>query len=137
MASEIDDVLQAQVNTIKAAVAELNAYPHVVPNVTVPAVMAFPPDEVDYGETFDDAGRMLNVVRIYVAQRQDGTDQARLNEYISRTGAKSVIAALRASPRLGGVVADTRVVQAANYGNWPVGSVTYLGVELRIETMLP
>lgn len=137
MASEIDSIMVAAVNTVKAAVPELTAYAHVVPNVTLPAIMAYPPDEVTYGETFDDDATMLFVLRLYVSQRQDGKDQEQLNGYISRDGAKSVVAAIRDDPRLGGAVADARVVQAANYGNWPVGSVTYLGVELRIQAMLP
>jgi hypothetical protein len=135
--AEINDVMAAAVNVVKAAVPELNAYPRVVPTITLPAVVAYPPDEISYGDTFDDGGTMLFVLRLYVAQRGDGSDQTRLNEYISRDGARSVVQAIKDNPRLGGVVADARVVQAANYGNWPVGNVTHLGVELRIAAMLP
>lgn len=136
MASEIDEVLEAFIATVKASVPELNGYAHVVPSVTLPAIMAYPPDEINYGETFDDSGTMLFVGRIYVQQRQDGNDQKQLNTYLSRDGAKSVYAAIRDNPRLGGAVADARIVQATNFGNWPVGSVTYLGVEIRVIAML-
>lgn len=135
--SEIDDILVAAIGTIKSAVPELNAYEHVVPTIVVPAVVAYPPDEITYSETFDDDATMLFVVRLYVAQRQDGKDQQQLNTYLSRDGDRSVVAALRDNPRLGGAVADAQVVQAANYGNWPVGQTAYLGVELRIRAMLP
>jgi hypothetical protein len=135
--SEIDAVMSGVVQTVKAEVPELNVYPHVVPNVVMPALMTYPPDEITYGETFDDGATMLFVVRIYVPQKQDGTDQAQLNHYISRTGPKSVVQAISEHPTLGGAVADARVVSAANYGNWPIGPTTYLGVELRIQAVLP
>jgi hypothetical protein len=121
--SEIDAVMSGVVQTVKAEVPELNVYPHVVPNVVMPALMTYPPDEITYGETFDDGATMLFVVRIYVPQKQDGT--------------KSVVQAISEHPTLGGAVADARVVSAANYGNWPIGPTTYLGVELRIQAVLP
>jgi hypothetical protein len=135
--NEIDTLLEATVNTIKAGVPELNVYPRVVPSIVLPALMAYPPDEVGYAETFDDEATVLFVLRLYVQQQQNGNDQKALNRYISRDGDKSVVKVLRDNPRVGGAAADVRVVQAANYGNWPVGSVTYLGVELRISAMLP
>ena len=135
-ANEINNVLEGAITTVTTAVPALHGYMHVVPSVVLPAVMAYPPDAIEYGETFDDGATMLFVLRLYVAQRQDGSDQHQLNEYISRDGQDSVVTVIRENPRLGGVVADARVVQAANYGNWPVGSITYLGVELRIQAML-
>jgi hypothetical protein len=134
--SEIDDILSAAIATVTATVPELHGYDKIVPKIQVPAVMAFPPDRVTYGETFDDEGTMLFVLRLYVTRAQDGSDQVLLNAYISREGQQSVVAALRASPRLGGAVADARVVEAANYGDYPVSQITYLGVELRIQAML-
>lgn len=134
--SEIDDIMAAAVGTVTAAVPELTGYPHIVPKIVAPAVMAFPADRVSYGESFDDDGTLWFTLRLYVSREDLLGAQTSLNAYISRTGARSAIAALRASPRLGGVVADARVVEAANYGDWPVGQTTYLGVELRIQAML-
>lgn len=137
MANEIDSIMEAVTAIIKDKVPELNVYPFVVPGITVPAAMANPPDEVTYGETFDDDGTILFVVRLYVTQRQDGGDQRRINQYISRDDPKSVVKAIQENPTLNDTVADAQVVQAVNYGNWPVGSTTYTGVELRIKAMLP
>lgn len=134
--NEIDTMMEALTTTVKAAVPELNVYPRVVANIVFPALVAYPPDEIGYGQTFDDDEDVLFVVRLYVTQKQNGDDQKQLNRYISRNGPTSVVQVLRENPRLGGAVADVRVVQAANYGNWPVGSLTYLGVELRIAAML-
>jgi hypothetical protein len=134
--SEVGSILAAAVATVTSAVPELQGYDRVVPTIQVPAVMAFPPDRVSYGETFDGDGTMLFVLRLFVQRAQDGSDQQKLNGYISRDGPSSVVAAIRDNPRLGGVVADVHVVEAANYGNWPVGQLTYLGVELRVQAML-
>lgn len=136
MSSEVDGILKAAIDTAVAAVTELQGYERIVNTIKVPAIMAFPPDRLSYGETFDDAGEMLFVLRLYTSREVFADAQEALNAYISRTGPRSVVAALRANPRLGGVVADARVVEAANYGNWPVGQTTYLGVELRIQAML-
>jgi hypothetical protein len=135
--NEIDALMDGVISTITAAVPELHGYAHVVPTVVMPAVMAYPPDDITYNETFDDGATVLFVVRLYVSQRQDGTDQQQLNAYLSRTGDKSVVDAIREHPTLQNAAADARVVGAANYGNWPIGPTTYLGVELRIQAMLP
>lgn len=134
--SEIDAVLNATAEQVKAAIPALNTYPYAVAGITAPAMMVFPPDRLPYGETFGDAATMWYTVRLLVARKQDGSDQAQLNGYMSRAGAESVRAAIEADPTLGGVVADVRVVEATNYGNWPVGSTTYLGFELRLQAML-
>lgn len=138
--NEIDAIMGASIDIVTAAVPSLSGYKHVVPALVLPAIMAFPPDEFTYGDTFDGGlsgnATLLYVLRLYVSRTQDGNDQMQLNTYISRTGAESVIAALEANPRLGGTCADAQVIQAANYGNWPVGSQTYLGVELRIRVLL-
>lgn len=134
--AEIDDVLAGTISTITGAIPSLHGYAYVVPAIQLPAVMAFPPDELDYADTFSDDATMLYTVRLYVQRTQDGSDQAQLNAYISRNGAQSVHAAVRANPTLGGIVADAMIKAAVNYGNFPVSQNTYLGVELRIQAML-
>lgn len=139
--NEIDLILSASIDVVTAACPSLHGYKHVVPQIALPAVMAFPPDEFNYGDGFsDDRGgdaTLLYCLRLYVQRTQDGADQQQLNTYLSRRGVESVIAALEANPRLNGTCGDAQVLQAANYGNWPVGSQTYLGVELRIRALMP
>ena len=138
--NEIDLIMSASIDVVVAACPSLHGYKHVVPQVTLPAVMAFPPDEFNYGDSFGGAdasdATLLYCLRLYVQRTQDGSDQQQLNTYLSRSGTESVIAALEANPRLNGACADVQVMQAANYGNWPVGSQTYLGVELRIRALM-
>ena len=138
--NEIDLILSASIDVVLAACPSLHGYKHVVPQVVLPAVMAFPPDEFNYGDSFNGAGAgdatLLYCLRIYVQRTQDGSDQQQLNTYISRAGAESVIAAIESEPRLNGTCADAQIMQAANYGNWPVGSQTYLGVELRVRALM-
>lgn len=134
--SEVADILTATAEQIKAAIPSLNVYDHVIGTIQSPALMVFPPNRLPYGESFNGDGTMWYSVRLFVERRQSGEDQDALNTYISRTGPSSVIEALEGEPTLGGKVADVRVVEAAEYGNWPVGSKTYLGVELRLQAML-
>jgi hypothetical protein len=134
--SEVDDVLTASVQAVKAGVPELTAYDKIVTPITVPAVIAIPPDRIDYDETMDGGATMMFTLRLLVSRTQDGADQEALNAYMSRKGTRSVKAALEADPRLGGTVSDVFVNEAGNYGNWPVGGQTYLGFELRVKAML-
>lgn len=134
--SVIDGVLTAVVNTVKDAVPILNAYDKVLVQITAPAIIAFSPDRVPYDETFDGDTTMWFVLRLLVTRTQDGSDQAQLNAFISPRGVNSVVGALKASPNLGGAVDDLQVIEAVNYGNWPHGGKTYLGVELRVKAML-
>jgi len=138
--NEIDLILGASIDVVTAACPSLHGYKHVMPQVTLPAVMAFPLDEFNYGDSFSgdlsSDATLLYVLRLYVQRTQDGSDQMQLNTYLSRSGPESVIAALEQHPRLNGTCADAQVLQAANYGNWPIGSQTYLGVELRIKVLM-
>jgi hypothetical protein len=134
--SEVARILSATVATVTAAVPSLNGYDAILPKIVAPAAMAFPPDEMNYHDSMSGDATMLYVLRIYVDRTQDGSDQSLLNDYISRNGPASVIAALEANPSLSGEVADAEVIQAANYGTWPIGQISYLGVELRIKALL-
>lgn len=139
--SQISDLREKIVAVVVAALPELHGYAKVVPNVTVPALMAFPPDRVGYDETESGgyAGGSSSLafpLRIYVERAQNGADQDTLDAYISPTGPQSIKQVLSGNPSLDRTVDDCRVVEASGYGNWPIGSVTYLGVELQIVAML-
>jgi hypothetical protein len=121
---------------VTEAVPELTGYAYVAPTIKVPAVIAYPPDRFSYGDTFDGDGAVLYTIRLYVAREQTGGDTRKLNAYISRSGAQSVIEALREHPRLQGAVDDVTVVEATNYGNWPIGQTVYLGCEIRLQAMM-
>jgi len=136
------------VEIVHAKLPELTAYPNVITNFEVPCVMAFPPDSIRAGQTmaggpgggpgevFDfgtfDVGRTLVVftIRIYVSRTQGAGDQNTLDAYVSPDGDKSVWKIFDMNPTLDGACNNCQVVEVRNYGNWPVGSVTYLGVEI-------
>jgi hypothetical protein len=135
--NEVDAVLAASIDVVLAGVPELHGYKHVVPTIVVPAILAFPPDEFTYGDSFNNQdSTLLYVLRLYVQRTQNGDDQRQLHGYISRDGPTSILAAIEADPRLRGTCADAQVIQAVNVGNWPVGSQTYLGCELRVRVLM-
>lgn len=135
--TDINDVFDAAIQVVTDAVPELHGYSVVVQKLETPAIMAFPVDRIEYQQTMmGDEADLWFTFRLFVDRKTNGDDQRLLNTYISPTGSNSVIKAIKDSPRLGGVVADAAVVESSNYGNWPVGTVTYLGVEIRVRAMI-
>jgi hypothetical protein len=136
MTSPIQDLRRKIIDIVTTQLPELHGYPKVVPNVTVPAVMCFPPDMVNPNETMDGGASTTLPIRLYVDRQQDGTEQDALDAYISPSGPKSIFAIFDANPTLDHTVADCRAMGASGYGNWPVGSITYIGVEIQLNIML-
>jgi hypothetical protein len=133
------------VEIVHEALPELAAYSNVVTNFTPPCVMAFPPDSIRAGQSmvnpgpgdvFDmgtvDVGRTLVTftLRIYVSRTQGAGDQDLLDAYISPDGAKSIWQVFDRNPTLDDTCNVCQVTEVRNYGNWPIGSTTYLGVEI-------
>jgi hypothetical protein len=129
------------VEIVNAALPELAPRPYVVTNFEVPCVMAFPPDSIRGGQTqggpdaFDvnvfDVGRtqVVFTLRIYISRTQDAGDQDTLDAYVSPDGDKSIWQVFDLNPTLDGSCSYCHVVEVRNYGNWPVGAMTYLGAE--------
>lgn len=130
------------VEIVNAAIPELTPYDHVISNADVPCVMAFPPDLIRGGQTQAgpdvftmggfDAGRTVVtfVLRIYASRTQGPGDQDALDAYVSPDGAQSIWQVFDRNPTLDGACSYCHVVEVRNYGNWPVGAATYLGVEI-------
>ena len=126
---------------VHAALPELTPYPYVVSVIDAPCVMAFPPDSILagqsqagpdlFGDTFD-VGRttIALTLRIYVPRTQGAGDQDMLDRYVSPDGDKSIWRIFDTNPTLNGACAVCHVTEIRNYGNWPVGASTYLGVEI-------
>ena len=66
-----------------------------------------------------------------VAEKQA---QKNLDAYCATTGSSSIKAAIEGDKTLGGSVFDCRVTEMRNYGQIPVGDVTYLGCEFVVLT---
>jgi hypothetical protein len=133
---------------IHEALPELTPYSYVVTPITVPSVMAFPPDSVRPGTSFGTGDVTMQtftdtytigqttvefILRLHVSRTQDAQDQDLLDSYISPDGDKSILRLFEMNPTLDGACADCQVVDVRNYGNWPVAGVNYLGVEILLK----
>ena len=97
------------------------------PNPPVAIVM---PSSVSYDETFHRGMQtyVFNVL-VIVGRVDERTAQSNLDAYVSSTGSSSIKLAIEGDKTLSGVVFDTRVSEMRNYGQLPVGEVTYLTAE--------
>jgi hypothetical protein len=100
------------------------------PNPPIAVVM---PSSVSYDDTFHRGMQtyVFNVL-VIVGRVDERTAQSSLDGYVSSTGSSSIKLAIEGDKTLGGVVFDTRVTEMRNYGQLPVGEVTYLTAEFTI-----
>jgi hypothetical protein len=100
------------------------------PNPPIAVVM---PSSVSYDDTFKRGMQtyVFNVL-VIVGRVDERTAQSNLDAYVSSTGTSSIKRAIEGDKTLGGVVFDTRVSEMRNYGQLPVGEVTYLTAEFTV-----
>lgn len=100
------------------------------PNPPIAVVM---PSSVSYDDTFRKGMQtyVFNVL-VIVGRVDERTAQNNLDAYVSSTGNSSIKLAIEGDKTLGGVVFDTRVSEMRNYGQLPVGEVTYLTAEFTV-----
>lgn len=100
------------------------------PNPPIAVVM---PSSVSYDDTFRKGMQtyVFNVL-VIVGRVDERTAQNNLDAYVSSTGNSSIKLAIEGDKTLGGVVFDTRVNEMRNYGQLPVGEVTYLTAEFTV-----
>lgn len=113
----------------------LKVYDKIEGRVATPAAVVEPGDPAI---TFDEAmGRGLDAYRLRVvlllAFQADTHTSDALDAYIAPSGAGSVKAAIEGDRTLGSTVADCRVVDATNYGEYSFGGQSYVGVTFNIE----
>jgi len=100
------------------------------PNPPIAVVM---PSSVSYDDVFKRGMQtyVFNVL-VIVGRVDERTAQSNLDAYVSSTGTSSIKRAIEGDKTLGGVVFDTRVTEMRNYGQLPVGEVTYLTAEFTV-----
>ena len=100
------------------------------PNPPIAVVM---PSSVSYDDTFKRGMQtyVFNVL-VIVGRVDERTAQSNLDAYVSSTGTSSIKRAIEGDKTLSGVVFDTRVSEMRNYGQLPVGEVTYLTAEFTV-----
>jgi len=100
-----------------------------------PPLAVIIPDGTRYDDTF---GRGMDTttfrIILIVSRVAEKQAQKNLDAYCATTGAKSIKTAIEGDKTLGGSVFDCRVTEMRNYGQIPVGDVTYLGCEFVVLT---
>lgn len=93
------------------------------------------PDNTKYDDVF---GRGMDTttfrIILMVSRVAEKQAQKSLDAYCATTGSSSIKAAIEGDKTLGGSVFDCRVIEMRNYGQIPVGDVTYLGCEFVVLT---
>lgn len=130
----LSEVRTAVASTLRTAITpELNVYHRVRPSVVAPAIIVMPA-EADYLEVFGNAGTgwELDLVAL-VSPADEDAAQDLLDELVEPTGARSIIAAIAATPTLGRNDCHGVVRRLNNYGiRYQVGVDDFIGATLRM-----
>ena len=126
--TDLRDGLVENLSTIVGL--RVSAYTPDNPNPPIAVVM---PSSVSYDDVFKGGMQtyVFNVL-VIVGRVDERTAQSNLDAYVSSTGTSSIKLAIEGDKTLGGVVFDTRVTEMRNYGQLPVGEVTYLTAEFTV-----
>ena len=117
-----------------AVITGIQVSPYTLANPTPPCVEIVPAD-VEYDRTFGDGVDKLNItVRVFVGMANEISAQKRLDEYLASSGAKSIKAAIEASPALGGACDDLQVTTATGYRVYGAEG-RLLGAEWNVEVL--
>ena len=117
-----------------ATIDGLRAVEFVPPTITPPtAVVSL--GAGTYDDTFGGSMTCEFGVLVLVARADDRSAQARLNDYISPTGASSIKATVDAAPTLGGSVGTATVTGWGDPAEFEIAGISYVGVEFTVEAI--
>lgn len=97
--------------------------------IVVPA----PGDFIIYDDTFSGTGNFDIVVKILNGTQDAPSSQSVLLDYMAKTGATSVRAAILSDQTLGGIVSYLQIPSAQNYHNVEWADQLFLGFELPVK----
>lgn len=101
-----------------------------VPDSPNPPIAMVFPDGIVFDTTFARGmDEYRYTVLVLVGRADERSAQNRLDSFCNPSGEYSVKQALEADKTLGGAAFDLRVQEMRNYGQTPVGEVTYLSAE--------
>ena len=130
---DVSAVRLALVDALSDLHAAINVYELVPAHPTVPCLLIYPPDTIDYMKT-----RTLDIavysVVVLVGPR-DPTAQEVLEGFMSGTGHLSIREALYTDRQLGGVVSNLRLMDMTSgaYSLNTGGDDSVIGAEFRVE----
>lgn len=137
---QIGTVRRELANAVRTAVPELNATGFMPSKVAVPH-FAVGEVELDMNRTMTGSDQAVITCYVLVSRGEDDDSQALLDEFMSRSGPRSVRAALlaaRGAPgelALNGAADDLGLLPSAGYRLYQVGEYQYFGATLRVQVI--
>lgn len=128
----VPSTVRANLKTRLATITGLRVYDHVPDSVNVPGAVVGQLDltfDASFNRGFDNATCTIILI---VGRMSEQAGQAKLDGYLSGTGATSVKAAIEADVTLQGAVQTLRVTQATA-GTVQVSNVDYLAYRYLVE----
>ena len=108
-----------------------------VATITPPAAIVEPAPGVFYEyDTSSDSHDLHLVILVLVSRADDASAWTELDPYLNPSGVQSISAAIEADPTLGGIVDDTDVAAALDYGDYEFGGISYFGCQFAVTVML-
>jgi len=104
-----------------------------LPDNPSPPIAIVMPSTINYDDVFKRGMQTYTFnVLVIVGRVDERTAQNKLDSFCSSTGTSSIKLAIESDKTLGGNAFDVRVTEMRNYGQLPVGEVTYLTAEFTI-----
>lgn len=117
------------------SIAGLICLPY-MPDAITPPMFFVAEYEIDFDRSF---GRGLDeatfTCRALITHATDKQGQAKLDEYLAGSGAKSLKAALQTDRTLGGACDDSHVTRVYGYGLYEHGTSQYYGAQLSVHVI--
>lgn len=130
----ITAIRTAVADSIRGGVSGLRAYAELPDNVEPPAAVV-DLGGVNFDDAFTDSGgvdTVLLVIKLAVSPAESRTAQLLIDDYLSKTGTRSIRAALYADPALADII---RLTQARGPGPVTIAGVDYYGAQLLAEVL--
>jgi hypothetical protein len=104
-----------------------------LPDNPSPPIAIVMPSTINYDDVFKRGMQTYTFnVLVIVGRVDERTAQNKLDSFCSSTGTSSIKLAIESDKTLGGNAFDVRVTEMRNYGQLPVGEVTYLTAEFTV-----
>lgn len=130
----VREALAAVLNGVGPPGQGIRASATFVSNVNPPAVVITPQPGANYEpQTFDGAAVYLLRATVLIGLGEDTAVDMLLSSYLASTGQGSLIAAIDASPRLGGACDWCVVQQVRGYGLIEWSGVPYMGAHIYLQ----
>ena len=104
-----------------------------MPDNPSPPIAIVMPSTINYDDVFKRGMQTYTFnILVIVGRVDERTAQNKLDAFCSSTGTSSIKLAIESDKTLGGNAFDVRVTEMRNYGQLPVGEVTYLTAEFTV-----